>query len=110
MSSICIIDTTVNGSYTVSTSTSAGSSPAILNAGGAANTCGVDVKAGCWLQWPPDVAGSVDRRGHERRPAVRDEARVEHAQRVGEHRGGQVVLQGHPLVVHDRFGMEVGVP
>ena len=46
----------MNGSYTVSTSTSAGSSPAILNAGGAANTCGVDVNARCWLQWPPDSA------------------------------------------------------
>ena len=53
MSSICISDTTVNGSYTVRTSTSAGVRPAIANAGGALNTCGVLVKSRCWLQCVP---------------------------------------------------------
>ena len=53
MSSICMSDTTVNGSYTVSRSTSAGVSPAIANPPGALNTWGVLVNSRCSAQCVP---------------------------------------------------------
>jgi hypothetical protein len=53
MSSICMRLTTVKGSYTVSTSTSSGCTPAIANAGGAENTWGVLVNAACCAQCVP---------------------------------------------------------
>ena len=54
MSSICMRLTTVNGSYTVRTLTSLGATPAIANAGGALNTCGVLVNTRCCDQCVPE--------------------------------------------------------